>query len=76
MPVTIGRNRRQYVINIKNDYTQCLRYSGDTGEATAADSAEAWNMLESHRDARLIESDDRSVYTIRLGKDYFELRRP
>lgn len=76
MPTTIGRNRRQYVINIKDAYTDCRKYNPATGELEASDAGEAWTVLENNRDARLIEQDDKVAYTIRLGNDFFELRRP
>lgn len=76
MPTTIGRNRRQYVNNIRDAYTECRKYNPESGELEPADAAEAWTMLDHYRDARLIEHEHRAVYTIRHGEDFFELRRP
>jgi hypothetical protein len=76
MPVTVGRNRRQYVVNIKSAYTAVRRYNPATGDLEPVESAEAWEVLENNREARLIEEDGRTSYTIRLGNDFFELRRP
>lgn len=76
----IGRNRRQYVINIKADYTVCHRYNPATGRMEAADPADAWTVLENNRSARLVEQDQQAAYTvIRIGSnafDFFDLRRP
>lgn len=76
MPTTIGRNRRQYVINIRDEYTDCRKYNPDTGNTEAAACKDAWSLLDNNKDARLVEQEDRSYYTIRLGNDFFELRRP
>lgn len=78
MPTTIGRNRRQYVINVKSEYTECRKLNPDTGKMDRCDGSEAWAVLEDdgHRSARLIEDDDRTVYTIRYRELLFELRKP
>lgn len=76
MPTTIGRNRRQYINNIRVAYTEARKYNATTGEMDSVDAAEAWVALDHNRDARLIEQKDRVSYTIRLGNDFFELRRP
>lgn len=76
MPTTIGRNRRQYVNNIRDAYTEVRKYNAATGDLDPADPADAWDILDNNRDARLIEQEDRVSYTIRLGNDFFELRRP
>lgn len=76
MPTTIGRNRRQYVINIRNEYTDCRQYNPRTGEMDRVDSEKAWELLDNDKAARLIEQDDRSAYLIRLGSDFYELRKP
>jgi hypothetical protein len=76
MPTTIGRNRRQYVINIRTEYTECRRYDQDSGEMVPAPAEDAWALLDRDKGARLFESDDRTVYTIRLGNDFYELRKP
>jgi hypothetical protein len=68
------------LINVKAVYTQCHRIDPDTGEPNRCDPEEAWELLENtkqNRQARLIESDDRSVYTVRMRDAVlYELRRP
>jgi hypothetical protein len=76
MPTTIGRNRRQYVINVKEAFTACLHYNPETGEMDPVPASEAWDLLERAKNARLLESDDQKSYTIRLGNDFYELRQP
>jgi hypothetical protein len=76
MPTTIGRNRRQYVINIRAEYTECTHYNQDTGAMDRCPAEEAWSLLENNKSARLIEHDDRDFYTIRLSGDFYELHKP
>jgi hypothetical protein len=76
MPTTIGRNRRQYVINVRTEYTECRRYNPVTGEMDRCDSDEAWQLLDANRNARLIENDDQTAYTITHRSDLYELRKP
>jgi hypothetical protein len=76
MPTTIGRNRRQYVINIRDAYTDCRKYDSASGTTKPAKCADAWALLDGDKSARLIENDDRTIYMIRLGNDFYELRKP
>jgi hypothetical protein len=74
--LTIGRNRRQYIRNVRDTYTECRRYDPASGEMVRAEADDAWTFLEINKDARLIEHEGRRSYTIRLGEDFFELRKP
>jgi hypothetical protein len=78
MPTTIGRNRRQYVINIRDEYTDCRKYNPITGEMDCCNPDDAWELLlaEENKSARLVENDDKSAYTIRFKDDLYELRKP
>lgn len=76
MPTTIGRNRRQYVINVRTQYTECHRYDPTSGSMVVVPCDEAWALLASDRRARLIENDGRVSYIIRLGRKFYELRKP
>ena len=78
MPTTIGRNRRQYVLNVRAEYTDCRKYDPVTDKWNRCDEEEAWTVLEAeeNKSARLIESDDKSVYTITFRRTVYELRKP
>lgn len=78
MPTTIGRNRRQYVINVQAEYTECRKYNSATGKMDRCNPEEAWELLlaEENKAARLVENDDKSAYTIRFKDDLYELRKP
>jgi hypothetical protein len=76
MPTTIGRNRRQFVINVRDSFTECRRYNQTTGKMDACNPDEAWDLLERAKNARLVEADDQRSYTIRLGSEVYELRQP
>lgn len=78
MPTTIGRNRRQYLINVQTEFTECHRYNPETGKMDACNPEEAWDLLldMDNKAARLIESDSRDFYTIRAGNQVYELRKP
>jgi hypothetical protein len=75
---TIGRNRRQYVANVKALFTDCHRYNTQTGEMDACPASEAWDLLlsEDNKKARLIENEDGTIYTISNQYTWYELRRP
>lgn len=75
MPTTIGRNRRQYMINIKAEFTRCLKHDPETDTWVTADPSEAWDVLALQK-ARLIEDDDRRSYTIRHGTQVYMLTKP
>lgn len=75
MPTTIGRNRRQYVINVRAEYTVCQKYDPELAEWSPVDPAEAWSVLETHRSARLVQADDQDAYMIVLGRETYELRK-
>lgn len=76
MPTTIGRNRRQLLINIRNEYTECWRRNPATGTLDRCSEQEAWELLATDKRARLLESDDRTHYTIRNSTDHYELYKP
>lgn len=76
MPTTIGRNRRQYVINVRNTYTRCERYDAATQTWETVDSGQAWKLLDDHRAARLMEEDDKESYSIVLRNEWYLLKKP
>lgn len=75
---TIGRNRRQYLANVKALYTECLRFNHRTGTREPCDPDAAWDLLLStaNKRARLTENDDKTIYTISDPYMCYELRRP
>jgi hypothetical protein len=76
MPITIGRNRRQYVINVRDAYTVCERYDPETDSWETVDPEEAWHMLDTRKDARLVEQDDKKSYWITVQNQRYVLWKP
>jgi hypothetical protein len=74
---TVARTASKKIAEVKTNFTACKYYDASTGEMRPIDVAHAWQALESHRNAKLIESTDGKRYTVRVHDSlFYHLERP